>query len=913
MLEWPDIPFQCTGMEHSLSHDNLLFVDDEPSYLSLITRLLDKERFSAHTSSSPREALDYCKENEVDVLITDLIMPEMNGIQLIEAMREIKQELTVVIISAQQDMNMTIQAMNLGNIEYIRKPITYESLMIGLESALEKRHLRQQLEEANRKLNNQLVEQGNELEKSRAFFNAMAENSQEILIELDLDLNYSYCSPNVESVCGFRVDEIIGRNLFDLVQDKDKEQVRDLYNDLKVNPKTFSGIELGSYNRSGELMYYETTGIPLFSNEGKLTGFLGLLRNVTEEKKSRKRIETSRNLLRTAVESIPFEFFSMDKSGTIILQNKRSREGLWGEMSGRNILDIPFPNDNIKGFKELVEQGFSGTICDCEWEFGGENDKKYFRVLLSPILNTDGVSGLVGFNIDISNRKSAEAELLRVSAAVDQVQESIILTDLKGRMTFANPAFREISGYSREEYLGHSPFELLRSSDGEKIIRNEEVKDGLEDDVYKLRAYNLAKDDTEYVEDVTISPIRNNEGDIIQYVCVGRNITEELQYEKKLMHAQKMEAIGTLAGGIAHDFNNILSSITGYTQLVQDDIEPGSEAAENVSQVLIAAMRAEKLIKQILLFGRREQQQPIAIDAVSMIKEVISLLKSALPSKIKIDCSGMPEQFSILADPTQLHQVILNLCTNAIDAMRENGGVLTIEFMSLDSCPQAVCGEKMVTPGKWICVKVRDTGMGIPESIINKIFDPFFTTKPLDKGTGMGLSVVHGIVNELNGFIQVESTEGEGTTFFIYLPVGDIDDVFAEENNKDYIQPGVKFRILIVDDDLSILNMEKLRMTRDGWAVHTASSGEEALKILSADSKCDMVITDLKMPEMNGEQLCREIKKQYSGLPVILSTSHLEDSPYSSVNLSLFDAVLRKPVPRQELINTVFRVLSGKL
>ena len=900
----------CTvELRRMLLRKKLLFVDDEPTYLNLVLRLLDTNLYESHILSEPEAVVGYLKENDVDVLITDLIMPDINGIELIRSVREWLPDLPVVVISGQQDMDMTIEAMRLGSVEYIRKPFEIESLMIAIESALEKKTLREQLRDANRQLNRQLEIQTDKLEKSRIFFNAMAENSQEILIELDLDLNYVYCSPNTMGISGFTVEETLGKNLYEMVQEEDRERLQTLHDELVANPTTFSGMEFGSFDRDGQPMVYEVTGIPLLDKDGNLQGFLGLLRNVTEEKRSRQRIEASRNWLMTAVESIPFEFFSMDNSGRVILQNKQSREGLWGTIEGENLRTIEILINGIPGFRSIVDDSIRGVVVDHEWDIRIAEERRYFRFILSPIVNNGEVSGVVGFNIDITERKTAQEELIRVSAAVAQVQETILLTDLKGNLTYANPAFRDVSGFTEAEYMGRCPFELLKSTDGMHSLKREDVTSVFQDDIWKMRCYNTSKDKKEYVEDVTISPIRNRKGEMIQFVCVGRNITEELKIEKKFMHAQKMEAIGTLAGGIAHDFNNILSSITGYTQLVQDDIPEGSEAAENVEQVLIASGRAEKLIKQILLFGRRDQQLPVVMDAVSMIREVTSLLKSAIPSGIRVDCRDMPEEFFILADPTQLHQVILNLSTNAIDAMRETGGTLILRFNGLSCLPDSIEDGNEHGAGDWVCLEVEDTGTGISDEIINKIFDPFFTTKPLDRGTGMGLSVVHGIVKELHGHILVDSALEKGTVFRVYLPVGDL-----EENSRgDAAAKSVidkKIRILIVDDDISILNMEKIRLGKDGWKVTTASSGSQALELLSGEDAFDLVITDLKMPEMNGDELCRKIKARFKKIPVILLTSHLKDSPYSSIDYSNFNSVLTKPVSREVLIDTISETIS---
>ena len=335
-----------------------------------------------------------------------------------------------------------------------------------------------------------------------------------------------------------------------------------------------------------------------------------------------------------------------------------------------------------------------------------------------------------------------------------------------------------------------------------------------------------------------------------------------------------MEAIGTLAGGIAHDFNNILAAMLGYTELAKEEIAEGSPAAEYLGQVIQAGTRAKELVKQILAFSRHAETIKVPLQIASIVKETLKLLRSSLPTTITIEQEIDVDSGHILADPTQIHQIIMNLCTNAYHAMEQTGGVLSVTLKRTFKHIHDLNNEPSVQPGEFMELSIGDNGPGIDPAIQDKIFDPFFTTKETGKGTGMGLAIVHGIVKSCGGFITCNSRLGEGTVFVINLPVFVEENVLPEAQSPEQSLFGTE-RILYVDDEKTLADMSKIMLERLGYHITVCTSSLEALNIFENGSDAfDLVITDQTMPGMTGIDLARNILKIRPNMPIILCTGY---------------------------------------
>jgi len=390
-----------------------------------------------------------------------------------------------------------------------------------------------------------------------------------------------------------------------------------------------------------------------------------------------------------------------------------------------------------------------------------------------------------------------------------------------------------------------------------------------------------------------------------------RDITDRKRLEAQLRQAQKMEAMGTLAGGIAHDFNNILSAIIGHAELLEDEVAAKSQAWAHLQEVLAAGGRAKELVRQILTFSRQSEQERRPVALHDIVVEAMRLLRASLPRTIEFRQQLEPGRALVLADPIQLHQILLNLCTNAEHAMRERGGLLAVQLKTVEVDAEFATGHPPLRPGSYAKLTVRDTGHGMTRQVRERIFDPFFTTKRPGEGTGMGLAVVHGIVVGYGGTIIVESAPGRGTRFDVYLPRCD-----AVEPLPIALEPtlrGQNERILLVEDEPSLVQLWTTMLEHLGYQVTACSNGLQALECFrAAPQSFDLVISDQTMPQLTGERLAREILCLRPHLPIILCTGFSHTLTEENAKALGIRAILQKPIGRQELYLTVQRVLAEK-
>ena len=387
---------------------------------------------------------------------------------------------------------------------------------------------------------------------------------------------------------------------------------------------------------------------------------------------------------------------------------------------------------------------------------------------------------------------------------------------------------------------------------------------------------------------------------------------EKTEVEARLLQSQKMEAIGALAGGIAHDFNNVLWAIEGFAEICMFENTDAVKIRQNLSNVVEAAKRARELIKRIMIFCRRSDEKKQPLRPAGIIKETLELLRASLPASIEIHSDLESSQGYILANPTQLHQVVMNLCTNAGQAMAEQGGLLSVILRDVEVDQEFAASHPGLEAGTYVIMELADTGPGIPQSMMDRIFEPYFTTKAAGQGTGLGLSVVHGIVKNHNGIILVESPPKGGTVFSVYLPIMDHPAVRSEEPALLESPKGSE-RILFVDDEPALIDVGQQMLEHMGYNVLTRNDSRKALEEVEArPGDFDLVITDHNMPHLTGVDLARKIKKVNAGIPIILFSGYAETITMEEAEEIGINAVLLKPVSFNELAAEIRGVLDRK-
>ncbi len=504
------------------------------------------------------------------------------------------------------------------------------------------------------------------------------------------------------------------------------------------------------------------------------------------------------------------------------------------------------------------------------------------------------------------------AERLMLATVMDQASDGIITFNEKGVIQYINPRFTELCGIPAEEGIGVSidDFECSqRNPDFYQTV----LKVFKENTTISGHFINKKRDGSYYDIDARIAPVFAKNGDVVRYVAMIRDVTHELDLERQLRQAQKMEALATLSGGIAHDFNNILAIVLTNIEMCLEDVSEPGTTKRSLELVHKAGLRGKHLVKQFLTFSRKSEQPKKPVELADIIKECTSMLRPMLPATIDIRQDVEVENSWIVADPTQIHQVIMNLCTNADDAMRARGGILDIS-LSEASITNADQGRfQGLEQGRYLKLTVADSGHGIARDDLERIFDPFFSTKEQGKGTGLGLAIAHGIIKNHGGYISVNSIVDVGTTFVIYLPQIGAENLKQESSNE--ATPAILGRLLFVDDEADYCEGIKLMLERSGHSVEIASDPLIALSLLADPGRhFDLLITDQTMPHMTGLSLARQVRKQHLQLPIILCTGAATDIDLSIENEQFNKAgisrVLMKPVEKQELKNAIQDVMN---
>ncbi len=503
-----------------------------------------------------------------------------------------------------------------------------------------------------------------------------------------------------------------------------------------------------------------------------------------------------------------------------------------------------------------------------------------------------------------------EGEFARLAMAVEQSAEAIVLTNRDGKILYVNPAFERITGYLREEVIGKT-HRFLHSGKHDKSFYLQMCEVLLRGEVWEGHFINRRKDGTLYEEDATISPVRDSAGDIVSFVAVKRDVTRLLSLEKQLRMAQKMEAVGTLAGGIAHDFNNALTVIIGFGEMLKRRIASDSKSVSDLDQILGSAERASVLTRQLLTFARRQIVDLVNLDLNQLVTDLEKLIRKVTKEDIEIKIFPAESPMTICADPGQIDQVLMNLCLNARDAMPA-GGRLVIETGTTSLEEEYLKQYPYMKAGRYVVLSVSDTGIGMDEKTRERVFEPFFTTKGPDKGTGLGLAVVYGIVKQHNGFIHIYSEPGKGSTFRVYFPAVDAppDTKIAASHA---VTSGGSETILLTEDENSVRNMMEQTLKSYGYRVLVACDGEEAVDIFRRQGKeIAIAVLDVVMPKMGGKQAYDEMITMIPGLKVLFLSGYSSNAIHDDFVLRPGLPFLQKPFGPETLARKVREVLDRK-
>lgn len=580
-----------------------------------------------------------------------------------------------------------------------------------------------------------------------------------------------------------------------------------------------------------------------------------------------------------------------------------------------------FEQPGTEAIKGLVQSGANGTatfrfngvekiaslarVDPTGWIAVFAQDRDEVMIPVKRILLSIAVSGLVFlfltiaaivvFSGKISSPIDKRMELMR--QVTKHSNEIIVQIGIDRKIVFVNPAYEKMAGVNAKQVIGKEALFDPVDNPATPIWKM------LEAGTPWSGRITVPQNGENATLEVILFPLRNSRGEIQGYLEIGRDITAELMFEKRMRQSQKMEAVGTLAGGVAHDFNNILAAIFGYAELCLMDIDSTPQVEKHIREILVASDRARELVSQILAFSRKADIELRPLSPKTVLKEALKLLRAAIPATIDIQ-TKLDSDSAILADPTQFHQVIMNLFTNAVHAIGENKGTITVVLEDLVVDEEFIATHPNIKPGNHVIIKISDNGSGMGQDVLDHIFEPFYTTKPLGEGTGLGLSVVHGIVKSFKGIITAYSKEGEGSSFNIVLPCGKADAEKAHQKAPSLIEGDEK--IAFIDDEEPIVSAMRAILSNLGYTVTGFTDSENALRVIVENpEKFDIIVADYSMPKFTGLELAEKLKEAGIHIPIIMTSGYFGEHVEKKAQNVGISSLISKPINTYKITRAI--------
>ncbi|MBI5394017.1 MAG: PAS domain S-box protein [Verrucomicrobia bacterium] len=881
----------------------ILYLEDNPRDVELVRDKLEQSAMRCRLRVA-RDRAEYeaaLAQPQFDLILSDYALPDYDGLSAMTLARRKQPSVPFILISGTLGDEQAVDCVLRGATDYVLKQ-RLDRLVPAIVRALTEADNHRKRRAAEKRLT-----------EERDLGEAILNNMPGLFFLITEEGKFLRWNRQVETVSGYSGEEIARMHPLDFFPQDHKRLVGERI--LQVFKTDRSEVEADLLTKQGErLPFYFTGGTVIVDGQRCLAG-TGV--DITERKQAEEALASERNLLRTLVDLLPDFIYVKDRESRFLTANAACARYMGAaspqELIGKTDAEYYSP-EAAAGFQSEELRVLEG-IPVVDREEGVALPKGTRRILLTtkvPLRDSAGnIIGLVGTGRDITERRRAEQERLRLSTAMEQANDAIIITDREGTILYVNPAFEKLTGYTRQEALGQNP-RIIKSGKHDKVFYERMWQVLRKGDVWSGRFTNKKKDGALYEEEATISPVRDASGKIVNYVSVGRDITREAQLEAQLRQSQKMEVVGRLAGGIAHDFNNLLTPIVGYAEMALGRLEPGDRSREYITEVKQAGERAAELTRQLLAFSRKQTMVPRVLDLNAVATNLRKMLRRMIEEHVELTITPAPDLGRVLADPGQIEQVIVNLSVNARDAMPK-GGRLVIETANADLDEIYAAIHPDVKPGRYVMLAVSDTGTGMSDEVKAHLFEPFFTTKEQGKGTGLGLSTVYGIVTQSGGHLAVESELGRGTTFKIYLPRTEDSPDENAATNGDGAMPRGSETILLVEDDNRVRGVTRIMLEESGYKVVEASSGIEAVaRAKERDGEIHLLLTDTVMPGLNGPQTAKEIKTLRPQIKVIYMSGYTDTSLLPRDASKHGAAFLQKPFSQSQLARKVRGVLDRK-
>ena len=750
----------------------------------------------------------------------------------------------------------------------------------------------------------------NALREEEEWFRTVFENASDGLFFLSTSGEIISVNKSFAAVHGYSVAEILKMNLEDL----DPQETRQLIPErmrriLAGESLTF---EVNHRHKQGHLFPLEVTANLVTMGTKKY--ILASHRDITRRKLAEEALRQSEAALHSVFQSVPV--------GICIMKNRvfervndswckgigYPEKSLLGQ-SPRMLYESDEEYDRVG--RELYAHLQDGRLATTETRLR-RCDGAFRDVVMTAALLQAGnpTAGTVVSIHDVTERKRAEEELHLESAALDAAANAIVITNRSGIIQWANPAFTNFTGYAIAEAVGKNPSELVKSGKHEPSFYKNMWDTILGGQVWHGEIINRRKDGSFYTEEMTITPVRDQRGEITHFAAIKQDVTEKKMLESRLLRSQRLESVGRLASGIAHDLNNILAPMLMSAPVLREAISD-PDIQQLVDTIESSAVRGAGIIKQLLTFSRGLEGERVPVQLKSLVLDMLNIIRETFPKNIVAAKETPAGAWLVRGDATQLHQILMNLCVNARDAM-PNGGKLTLELENVEVNEAVASMNPDACPGRYVALSVTDTGTGISPENLDKIFDPFFTTKEVGQGTGLGLSTVIGIVKSHGGFVQVNSRMGQGTQFKVYLPACDTPKDSEKKLKAVPLPQGQGELVLLVDDEESIRRVARQALERHGYRMIEASDGMQGLtQYTQHQSEVQLVITDLAMPFTDGLALIHTLRQLNPQVKIIAMSGHQSKASASHLPPKLVQALLTKPFHAADLLQTLQQVLHS--
>lgn len=801
---------------------------------------------------------------------------------------------------------------------------------------------RKQAEEEVRQLNanlERLVEQRTaalaastvQLAKSEQLYRNLVENIRQGYFVTNHRYIFTYCNPAVVAVLGFSENELIGTSVMRVIAPEDQSRVLASYSQWMREGKDDCTIEFRVVVRSGRLIWVEQSTMIIRNEAGKVIECRNTVRDISERKAADAALRQSNERFQAVFERSPISMGLLTLPEGRLVEFNQAGVQAFGytreEAMGRTSTELNLWACSDERDRYLAELRAKGTVSDFEARMRRKNGEIFIGLYSGSLIEIGGQRFSLNSIQDISARRLAEAALRsseeRLAHALDATRDGLWDWKVGTNEVYFSPQYYRLLGYAPGEFPAelNAFFQLLHPDDVPRVKHaSEEHLAG--HTAVKQSDVRLRTKTGEYRWFLDRGKVvaRDAAGAPTRMVGTITDITERMQNEHerekiqlRLLQNQKYEALGTLAGGVAHDFNNLLTGMINYTHLAREDCPPDHpQVRESLSEALACADRAKELVQQILLLSRSEDAQRSPVRVGPLVKEALSLLRATLPAAIEIVAEIDPASPLILANPTQIHQVMMNLAINAAHAMKERGGVLTVRVGPHLVSPHAAAELPGLTAGPHVRIEVADTGPGMEPAVMARIFEPFFTTKAVGEGTGLGLALVHSVIRSHGGSIDVQSRPGAGAHFFLYLPAQpDAPPPAAPPASAAQPARGSGQRILLVDDEIMVVTSLQRMLERLGYKVTSCTRPEQALTLFAAAPfDFDLIFSDFQMPGMNGLELIKQCLEVRPGTPAFIASGFAGRVTPVEMRKAGVAQFFQKPIDLGELAAAIARVVS---